>query len=437
MQGFNMGRYVPPDVEGTVTSGNALHKKSKPSPRGTQTVRFEMPFAVWCGHCPKPTLIGQGVRFNAAKTRTGWYHSSAVWTFTMRHAACGGELAIRTDPARTAYVVVAGGRKRDDGTDRLLAEEEEEEGAGGASPALLTGRERDDLRRDAFARLETTIADRAAAAAAAHRLDHLAGASEARWADPYARNAALRRAFRAGRHERERAAAAAADLRDRMSLGIELAPEHAADARRAALADFGPRVSPSDPDRSGEEALARPLFPADKAEPAPDSPKPKPKQPQQPQRLKAERAAARTREALASSVRGRARAAQDPFLASAFPSSSSSSSSSSSANKNNHHHHAADGPSSSSSVSGTGNKAHAPAHGPARIPGIKRKRAEAEPGDDDPEPAGHAEEPEAEAEAEAEAQADNEAKEKGKEKKTMPAKTHAPTTALVAYDDSD
>ncbi|KLU86682.1 coiled-coil domain-containing protein 130 [Magnaporthiopsis poae ATCC 64411] len=48
MQGFNMGRYVPPDVEGTV-SGNQLHGKRHPigSSAAPQTVRFEMPFPVW------------------------------------------------------------------------------------------------------------------------------------------------------------------------------------------------------------------------------------------------------------------------------------------------------------------------------------------------------------------------------------------------------
>ncbi|CRK27742.1 hypothetical protein BN1708_018310, partial [Verticillium longisporum] len=64
MQGFNMGRYVPPELEGTV-SGNALHAKLPPgrsaAKPGVQTVRFEMPFAIWCSTCPKPTIIGQGV----------------------------------------------------------------------------------------------------------------------------------------------------------------------------------------------------------------------------------------------------------------------------------------------------------------------------------------------------------------------------------------
>ncbi|KAF3347361.1 hypothetical protein VdG2_04451 [Verticillium dahliae VDG2] len=127
MQGFNMGRYVPPDLEGTV-SGNALHAKLPPgrsaAKPGVQTVRFEMPFAIWCSTCPKPTIIGQGVRFNAEKRRTGAYHSTPIWTFRMRHAACGGTIEVATDPQNTAYadatraaLVEFGDHDDDDGDD--------------------------------------------------------------------------------------------------------------------------------------------------------------------------------------------------------------------------------------------------------------------------------------------------------------------------------
>ena len=74
MQGFNMGRYVPPEQEGLM-SGNQLHGKhalgarANKIPQGILTVRFEMPYPIWCTHCPKPAIIGQGVRFNAEKKK--------------------------------------------------------------------------------------------------------------------------------------------------------------------------------------------------------------------------------------------------------------------------------------------------------------------------------------------------------------------------------
>ncbi|KAL9942749.1 hypothetical protein D7B24_003185 [Verticillium nonalfalfae] len=250
MQGFNMGRYVPPDLEGTV-SGNALHAKLPPgrsaAKPGVQTVRFEMPFAIWCSTCPKPTIIGQGVRFNAEKRRTGAYHSTPIWTFRMRHAACGGTIEMATDPRNTAYVVVAGAAKRDTGP-----------AARDGDLVVMTDEERAALRASAFASLEKTIEDRAAVAAATDRIDDLEDVARRQWQDPYARNRALRRTFRVGRRERERQAGVDDGVRARIGFDLDLLPATEADATRAALVEFGHH----DDDDAGERArraLAKPL----------------------------------------------------------------------------------------------------------------------------------------------------------------------------------
>ncbi|KAI5922486.1 CWC16 protein [Camillea tinctor] len=325
MQGFNMGRYVPPDVEGT-TTGNKLHNKhalgsraSKLRTHGALTVRFEMPFGVWCGTCTQPTLIGQGVRFNAEKRRVGAYHSTPILSFRMRHPACGGTIEIRTDPANTAYVVVEGGKRRDTGEDK--------DAETGMPMEIRTDAEHATLRASAFARLEKTIADRAALQAATHRIDALADASARRWEDPYARNRRLRDAFRVGRREREAEARGAEEIAERMGLGFEILPGTAEDARRAALVDFGEEEG-----KVGRSALAKPLFGGD-ADIRPDGGKTKSgkstsSSSSKNKRLKSEMAAARSRDNLVSELVGNTRAAQDPFLA-AFQSSPSSSSSSS------------------------------------------------------------------------------------------------------------
>ncbi|KAI1387663.1 DUF455 domain protein [Hypoxylon trugodes] len=308
MQGFNMGRYVPPDVEGT-TTGNKLHKKRPPgiSQSGEQTIRFEMPFAVWCTHCPQPTIIGQGVRFNAIKKRVGSYHSTPIFSFRMRHASCGGTLEIRTDPANTTYVVVEGGRKRDV-DDKLAATYM----TGGVEP-ILTDKEREDLRTNAFAKLEKTIADRRVVEEGKVRIDELADESARKWEDPYERNRKLRAAFRVGRQERERDEARTVDLKDRMSLGIELLAASEEDARRAALVDFGPS-SDGGQGQMGRKALAKPLFAtgangSNGGDSKDDGKKTKNK------RLKSEIAAAQTRDSLVSEIMDNTRVSQDPFLA--------------------------------------------------------------------------------------------------------------------------
>ncbi|KAI2628531.1 DUF455 domain protein [Hypoxylon sp. NC1633] len=355
MQGFNMGRYVPPDVEGT-TTGNKLHKKRPPgysrrdgdgAPQ--QTVRFEMPFAVWCAHCPKPTLIGQGVRFNAAKRRLGSYHSTPVFAFRMRHADCGGAIEIRTDPANTTYVVSEGGRRRDLGDDSSPA-------APSPTDPILTDAERAHQRGSAFARLERTIADRQVLEQARERVDELALDSRRLWEDPYERNRRLRAAFRVGRREREGEAAHAEDLRRRMGLGpgFELMPASDEDARRAALVDFGPGSVDAEAEM-GRKALAKPLFDdagadarsvgaaittgggsSKEAAVASDGKTAKGK------RLKSEVAAASMRENLVAEIVGNTRVIQDPFL--------------------------------SLDRAGGGEGAK----GPPRIPGIKRKRTDTE-----------------------------------------------------------
>ncbi|OTB03588.1 hypothetical protein M426DRAFT_12309 [Hypoxylon sp. CI-4A] len=335
-----MGRYVPPDVEGT-TTGNKLHKKRPPgfsSNGAQQTIRFEMPFAIWCSHCAKPTIIGQGVRFNATKHKVGSHHSTPVFAFRMRHAECGGAIEIRTDPANTTYVVVAGARKRDTG------------GGGGeddsSEPSLvapiLTDKERERLRTNAFAKLEKTIADRKMLEDAKERIDELEMDSARRWEDPYEQNRRLRAAFRVGRRERESDAKTTENLRDRMSLGIELVAASEDDARRAALVDFGPSSTAEEEGLVGEKALAKPLFATVSGSGnGADAKDEKKKGKTKSKRLKSEVAAAQMRDNLVSEIVGNTRVAQDPFL---------------------------------SLDRGAGEATK----GPPRIPGLKRKRVDVE-----------------------------------------------------------
>lgn len=346
MQGFNMGRYVPPDLEGT-TSGNALHRKKPPGQRvrasdGTiqQTVRFEMPFAVWCDTCSTktaPTIIGQGVRFNATKTRAGNYLSTPVWSFRMRHAVCGGELEVRTDPKNTAYVVASGGTRRDTGDDNGPNAARDATGListdGSSGLRILTDKERAEMRASAFKQLERTIEDREQAAQTRLRIDEIEAAQATSWDDPYAANAKLRREFRVGRHDREKAGKAAEDLKDRMSLGIDLLPESELDARRAALVDFRPATDSGDGAEDGRKALTKPLFAAgtsasgarlsgnntpdrgsSASKPLSAAKKTHGSRKKPSRRLKSEIAAAQHKDTLVSEIVGNTRASKDPFL---------------------------------------------------------------------------------------------------------------------------
>ncbi|KAA8624264.1 hypothetical protein SMACR_06986 [Sordaria macrospora] len=320
MQGFNMGKYVPPDAEG-VYSGNQLSKKhplgqraSKLASQGILTVRFELPFAVWCDTCqPHPVIIGQGVRFNAAKKKVGNYYSTPIWSFTIKHNACGGEIEIRTDPAKTRYVVVSGGRARDEG-DLGGGESLVKLGEGG-NFEIQTEKERQESRDAAFGKLEKTIADRERAEEAKVRIEELLEVQERTWEDPYERNRRLRKAFRVGRKEREREAERTEDLKERMGLGIELLPSTEEDERRAKLIEFGgvPDTALLGRDDVVQKALARPLFGGDDKNGKMENKSGKKKDGHK-GKLKSEIVASKMREALVSEIVGNTRAAKDPFL---------------------------------------------------------------------------------------------------------------------------
>lgn len=241
-----MGRYVPPEHEG-IHSGNQLHKKLPPGRRKAgrnsdgqpqsqiQTVRFEMPFAVWCHGCaPPPTLIPQGVRFNAVKRRVGSYYTTPIWAFRIRHGACGKELEIHTDPKNTEYVVAEGGKRRDYG-----------DGGSGAGPVtttilgpIVSEEESERRRADAFAALEGRVEDRTAAKAETSRVAALRSGRDRDWEDPYAANRRIRRTFRAERKVRRRDEAHAEEIKDRFGLGIDLVAENENDVLRAKLVAY-------------------------------------------------------------------------------------------------------------------------------------------------------------------------------------------------------
>lgn len=312
MQGFNMGRYVPPDLEGTTSANKAQGKHalgaraSKLSSQGILTVRFEMPYAIWCSTCPKPTIIGQGVRFNAEKKKVGAYYTTPIWSFRFRHPACGGYIEIRTDPKNTAYVVHDGATKRDTGEDVVRD----------GDTVIMTDQEREALRQNAFASLEKTIDDRQRLKDATDRIDGLIDASARHWDDTYTQNQKLRRTFRAERKDLESKAVRTEALKDRMSLGIDLLPENEADALRAALVDF----RPVDDDENNahiqdNKVLATPLFNNDRESTLADS-KTSPKR-----MLKGEKKLSRRKDKFVSQVLDNTRASKDPFLQQRDPSS--------------------------------------------------------------------------------------------------------------------
>ncbi|KAK4696890.1 hypothetical protein P7C71_g1085, partial [Lecanoromycetidae sp. Uapishka_2] len=246
-----MGRYVPPEHEGTTSANklagkHALGSRARKAGHGILTVRFEMPFPIWCTTCPKPTIIGQGVRFNAEKKKVGNYHTTPIYSFRMKHVACGGWMEIRTDPKNTAYVVTEGAKKRDTGEDKVQEGEIK----------IRTEEERERLANDAFAALEGKVEDKKQASTDKSRLEELQRAKERHWEDPGEANRKLRKTFRVGRKLRQQNDKLTEDLKDRMSLGMDLLGETEDDRRRAEFVEFGAIGT----EQAIIKAQSRPLF---------------------------------------------------------------------------------------------------------------------------------------------------------------------------------
>ena len=299
-----MGRYVPPDLEGVLApnaasgKGHALGARArKLKTEGVLTVRFELPFAVWCTTCQPEQIVGQGVRFNAEKKKVGNHYSTPIWQFRFKHTACGGWIEVRTDPASAEYVVVGGGRRRDLGLDKLREGEI-------VIGSLATEEERSRLERDGgFGSLEKKVVDKETARTEAKRIEELKRASEKVWADPYERNKELRRDFRVGRRKRDDDRKTGEALQEKFGLDLEVQGEIESDKIRAGLIQYGAS------DAGNQDT--RPMFTNSTTEPASDTKVERGRRGKQ--MTSAEIAEAKKR-ALQLRLSGNSRAAIDPFV---------------------------------------------------------------------------------------------------------------------------
>jgi len=240
MQGFNMGKYRPPaqldpslDMQPVARQPHALGARARKLSQGILVVRFEMPFAIWCSSCPASSsnrLIGQGVRFNAEKKKVGNYFSTPVWSFCMKHTACGGWMEIRTDPKSSEYIVADGAKRRDVGEDEAVAARE---------GAVVLPSEKEKKRQDAFEAFEGKAAEKTVMKNEAKRVELMRSLRERDWRDTDASNRKLRAIFRVDRKEREVEAKGAEKLQEKLSLMLDILPENNDDKIKASRVEFG------------------------------------------------------------------------------------------------------------------------------------------------------------------------------------------------------
>jgi coiled-coil domain-containing protein 130 len=317
MQGFNMGRYHPPSsLDTNLSTGKPSGGFNRtPNGRSTQasgppTIRFEMPFAIWCTTCSPELIIGQGVRFNAQKLRVGNYHSTPIWSFTMKHTVCGGLIEIRTDPAAGDYVVEKGARKRDYGEEKFA------ESRDGMFGETITAEERERRLADPFANLEGKVDQGDKVRSQNWWVEKLRADRDQYWDDPWTANRRLRKSFRTERKELQEKDRDREEIADRLGLGIAILDEIGEDGQRAALVSFG--ESEATTERNVTITAARPLFDESSISKTIDSSGTANK-------TKAEIKAEKSKLQLQHHLKGNTRAVVDPFLGTKAASNPSSS----------------------------------------------------------------------------------------------------------------
>ncbi|KDE04405.1 hypothetical protein MVLG_05195 [Microbotryum lychnidis-dioicae p1A1 Lamole] len=218
MQGFN--KYYPPDYVPEQGSLNKVHGKhalgdrARKLDKGILIVRFELPFNIWCGHCEGH--IGQGVRYNAEKSKVGNYYTTPIWNFRCKCHLCQEWFEIRTDPQNTRYLVHSGARQQNQDWDPA-------ENGG----VVLDERIADPSGTpDPFAVLEKSQTQRTKALTAAAQLNALEEDRDAQWSDPYAKSSCLRASFRHAKKARLASDARAENVRDRYGLGERVAKDY-------------------------------------------------------------------------------------------------------------------------------------------------------------------------------------------------------------------
>ncbi|KAF0986069.1 hypothetical protein HZS_5100, partial [Henneguya salminicola] len=189
-----VNKYYPPEWRPEMGSINKFRKshplreRAKDAKDGVFTIRFEMPYNIWCNGCNNH--IGMGVRYNAQKVSIGNYFTTRMFKFRMKCYLCNNHFEIRTDPQNNDYVILSGARRK----------EERWDAAESGAVQLMDHRDKNKLETNAMFRLEHTSMDKAKAANLEPTLKNLENAQSV-WKDDYNINSSLRNIFRKEKQE--------------------------------------------------------------------------------------------------------------------------------------------------------------------------------------------------------------------------------------------
>ncbi|CAO1429836.1 unnamed protein product [Diamesa serratosioi] len=224
--------YYPPDFFTNLKKNknlNNYHGTTALRERGTKmhigiiTIRFEMPYNIWCEGCKNH--IGMGVRYNAEKSKLGMYYSTPVYKFRMKCHLCDNYFEIKTDPGNLDYEILSGASRQENRWDPLENEQIVPE----------TKETQRKLFDDAMYKLEHGAKDIKTLEDAKPVLSKLYMRNDDVWRDNYESNYKLRAEFRKTKKELKLTEELDNKVLARTSLDIKLLPESEEDKQMASL----------------------------------------------------------------------------------------------------------------------------------------------------------------------------------------------------------
>lgn len=255
--------YYPPDFFSNpkmMAKGlNAYHGHHALRERGKKwetekilTIRFEMPYNIWCDGCKNH--IGMGVRYNAEKKKVGNYYSTPVYQFRMKCHLCDNYFDIKTDPGNLDYEIVSGARRQENRWDPTQNEQ--------VVPETKEVQRR--MFDDAMFKLEHGAKDQKTADDSKPVLSKLYQRNEDVWKDNFEANSKLRSEFRKAKKEFKAAEEADTKIVDRASLsGMKLLPETDEDRQLASLLRLKAKKSITEKSRERMvEIMNKPALPS-------------------------------------------------------------------------------------------------------------------------------------------------------------------------------
>ncbi|KAI6656910.1 coiled-coil domain-containing protein [Oopsacas minuta] len=227
-----VNKYYPPEWSPSKGSINKFRKshplrdRARKLHKGIMIVRFELPYNIWCEGCG--SHVAMGVRYNAEKSRTGFYYTTPIYKFRMKCHLCDSHFEIQTDPKNFDYEVISGASRKNERWNHVEGE----------TIAVGDSEEKEKINTDPMYALEHVVDDKTKGESYNPSLKEIYRSSLCMDKD-YAVNSLIRKHFRGEKRELQAQEKIDQALKEKCSIDIPLLPENPKDIKLAKTIKFG------------------------------------------------------------------------------------------------------------------------------------------------------------------------------------------------------